>query len=90
MDVAALFAVLAGVPGVDLLALDAGRLLAEPVGGEQLAVQDQVCQIVVFGALQRVMQIRSLGAKHLDDLVQLALSIHGDLDSGAVSEQGKV
>jgi hypothetical protein len=47
LDIGAELAVLAGVPRVDQLAFDAGGGLGEPVGGEQLAVEDDVRPAVV-------------------------------------------
>lgn len=74
LDVAAGFAVLAGVPGVDLLACDAGGLLGQSIGGEQFAVQDQVCHAVGFGLAEHLVQVRCVLGEHRDDLVEVAVA----------------
>jgi hypothetical protein len=73
LDVGAEVAVLAGVPGVDELAFDAGGGLGEPVGGEQLAVEDDVRPAVVGDPGQRLVQVGSLGGEDLDALGQVAV-----------------
>jgi len=47
-------------PQVDLLALDAGGLLAAPVGGEDLPVEDHVGQALILGPVGGVVQVRGL------------------------------
>jgi len=53
LDVAARLGGFAGVPPVDLLAFHAGGLLVEAIGGEELAVEDDVGESVVLGLFQR-------------------------------------
>jgi hypothetical protein len=65
LDVAAVLAGLTGVPGVDPDAFDAGGLLAEPVAGKQLAIQDEVGGAVILGALQGLVQVRACAASTL-------------------------
>ena len=62
LDVAAVLVSLSGVPRVDLGACDAGGLLAQPVAGKQLAVQDEVGGAGVVGALQGLVQVRAWAA----------------------------
>lgn len=63
----------AGVPRIDLLACDAGGLLTQAVGGEDLAVQDHVARPAVLGLLQSVVQVRCLLGERGDDLVDVAV-----------------
>jgi hypothetical protein len=55
-----------GVPEVDLGAFHAGGLLAAPVGGEDLPVDDHIGQPVGLGAFQRLVQGRGLVGEALD------------------------
>jgi hypothetical protein len=73
LDVAAVLVGLPGVPQVDEPALHADGLNRAPVGLHDLAIQDHVRQSVVDGALQRLVQVRSLGGQHRDALVQVAV-----------------
>ena len=50
LDVPARFVGLPGKPQVNLLALDAGGLLATTVGGEHLAVEDHMGQALGLGS----------------------------------------
>ncbi len=68
LDVPAVTARLAGVPGVDLLALDAGCFLCTPVGFEDLAVQDHVRDTLGHRPLQGLGQARGLLRQHTDGL----------------------
>jgi hypothetical protein len=54
LDIAAASVRFPGILQIDALAFDAGRLVAAPVGGEDLAVQDHVCQSDCFGAFQHL------------------------------------
>ncbi len=60
LDVPAVAVGLAGVPGVDLLALYAGRGLGAAVGLEDLAVQDHLGHALGHRPLQRLWQGRGL------------------------------
>jgi hypothetical protein len=71
LDVAAGLVVLAGVPCVDFLALDAGNLLGEAVGGEQLAVQDHEGDAFLPGSLQGLVQARGPGGQDLGPLIDV-------------------
>jgi hypothetical protein len=62
---------LAGVPQVDDLAFYADGWFFAPVGGDDLAVQDDVGEFLVFGAFQGLVQVRGLAGEDLDDLVQV-------------------
>src|SRR5690242_6395937 len=74
LDVAAVGVRLPGVPQVDDLAFHTdGRLLA-PVGRDDLAVQDHVREPLVFGAFQRLAQVRSLLCQDLDDLIHIPVA----------------
>src|SRR5258707_7486180 len=46
------------IPAVDFLAFPAGGFLFQPVGGDDLAVQDQVRQALPYGAFQGLAQAR--------------------------------
>jgi hypothetical protein len=59
-----------------MLALHAAALLAQPVDGEQFAIQDQVNHAVLLGLAEDIMQIRCLRGQHRDDLVQVAVAGH--------------
>lgn len=71
------------------LPFDAGGLFAQPVAGEQLAVQDDVTRAVVVGLLQRFVQIRSLRGEHADDLVEIAVA-GGPGDAVVTGQRGDV
>lgn len=74
LDVAAGFVCFAGVPPVDLLAFHAGGLFVEAVGGEDLAVEDDVGQAVLPGLPQCFVQVRGVLGEHGDDLVGIAVA----------------
>jgi hypothetical protein len=65
LDVPAGSAVLAGVPGVDRLALDAGGGLGAAVGADQLAVDHDVRPALLGHLLQGLVQVGGLGGEHL-------------------------
>ena len=94
LDVAAGAVVLAGIPGVDFVALHAGDLLGDAVGGEQLAVEDHEGDALLPGSFQGLVQVRGLRGENLGALVDVAVrGGAGDavvvaelLDPGAVAE----
>ena len=75
LDVAAVHMGLAGVPGVDDLALHAESRLAAPVGPDDHAVQDDVRQPVLVRPLQRLMQVRGLSGERVEDLVPVPVGV---------------
>ncbi|HWO68124.1 MAG TPA: hypothetical protein VNO31_49630 [Umezawaea sp.] len=60
----------AGVPSVDLFALDAGGLVEEAIGGEGRPVEDTVGEVFVLGSVQRLVQVGGVIGEHGDDLVE--------------------
>jgi hypothetical protein len=73
LDVAAVFVGFSGVPEVDGFAFHAGGLLVAAVGGEDLAVQDQVGQTLLCGLFQGFVQVRGLLGEDFDDFVEVAV-----------------
>jgi hypothetical protein len=80
--------------GVDLLALHAGHLLRDAVGGEQLAVQDHEGDAFLPGPFQGLVQARGLHGENLGALADVpvrggagdAVVAAGLLNPGAVPE----
>ena len=68
---------------------DAHGLLAQAVGGEELAVQDDVTHAVVLGLLQGLVQVWCLGGEHVDDLVEIAVP-GGPGDAVVTGQRGDV
>jgi hypothetical protein len=66
-------AVLAGVPGVDRLALDALGGLRAAVGADQLAVEHDVRPALLGHLGQGIVQVGGLGGEHPDTLVAVAV-----------------
>jgi hypothetical protein len=62
---------LPGIPAVYFLAFLADRLFLQPVGGDHLAVQDQVRQALLLRRLQDLGQAGCLRGKDLDDLIDV-------------------
>jgi hypothetical protein len=73
LDVRAEVAVLAGIPSVDRLALDADRGLGQPITAEQLPVEDWVRPAVSGDPAQRLMQVLGLGGQHGNALLTVAV-----------------
>lgn len=63
-----------GIPSVDLLTFHAGGLLGEAVGGEDLAVENDVGQAVLLGLQYCFVQVRGSLGEHGDDLVEVAVA----------------
>ncbi len=70
---------LAGIPAVYFLAFLAGGLFLQPVGCDDLAVQDQVRQLLLSGRIQGLGQAGSPGGEDLDDLIDVPVG--GGCDS---------
>jgi hypothetical protein len=64
-------------------------VLAQPVAGEQLAVQDDVARAVVVGLLRSFVQVWSLRGEHADDLVAIAVEIAVAGDPGDAVVMGQ-
>ena len=94
LDVAAVAAGLAGVPGVDDLAFYAGRGLRAAVAGEDLAVEDHIRDAVGHRPLQGLGRARGLRGQHVDGFSQVPVGGRAGhavvaaecLDAGAVTE----
>lgn len=72
--VAAEALVLAGVPGVDLLAFHAQRYPGKAVGGDQGAIQDHVVHPLFPAAFQHLVYVWGMGGQDVDAFVQVAVS----------------
>lgn len=83
--VAAEALVLAGVPGVDLGALDAWRCPGRAVGLDQGAVQDHVILPFLSVAFQHLVQVWGLGSQDIDAFVQVAVA--GGLRDAGITGQ---
>ena len=73
LDVPAGPVVLAGVPGIDLLAFHAGHLLGQAVAAEELAVQDHEGDAFLSCPLQGLVQVRGLGGEDVSALADIAV-----------------
>jgi hypothetical protein len=73
LDVAAEVVGLPGVPKINLFAFLGNGFDAEPVGVDDLAVEDEVGKAVGLGSVEGVMQVGRLGGEDVDDLVEAAV-----------------
>lgn len=73
LNVSAEVAGLPGEPGVDRFAFHTGGFGTAPVGVEDFAVQDQVGNAVVGGAVEGVVQVGGLVGEDVDGLVEVAV-----------------
>lgn len=88
LDVRTESAVFTGVPQVDRGALRPDRGLADPVGGDQRAVEDHVRSVRGESVAEHVGQFRGLRGEDVDALVQVPVA-GGDGDAGVVGQCGQ-
>jgi hypothetical protein len=80
---------LAGIPAVYFLAFLADGLFLQPVGCDDLAVQDQVRQLLLPGRIQGFGQAGSPGGEDLDDLIDVPVG-GGLRQREALAEPGDI